>query len=212
MDAVDAHLVRRDAALVQLLEPPFDQSPMNPGYIKGYVPGVRENGGQYTHAAIWATMAFAALGDCRRAWEILAMINPVNHAKTAEAAAVYKTEPYVIAADVYALSPHTGRGGWSWYTGSAGWLYRLILETLLGLSLETDKLRLAPCIPADWTEYAVDYRYGDTIYHITVAQRVVPEGASTITVDGVAQTDLLIPLRDDKEQHAVEVRLNRAVA
>jgi len=212
MEAVDAHLVRRDAALVLLLEPPFDQSPMNPGYIKGYVPGVRENGGQYTHAAIWATMAFAALGDRQRAWELLAMINPVNHAQTAEATAVYKTEPYVVAADVYALPPHTGRGGWSWYTGSAGWLYRLILETLLGLTVEKDKLRLAPCVPADWETYALDYRHGNTIYHITVAQLGVSKGESTVTVDGVAQDDPVISLVDDGAHHAVEVRLYRLSA
>jgi cellobiose phosphorylase len=209
MEAVDAHLVRRDAALVLLLEPPFDQSPMNPGYIKGYVPGVRENGGQYTHAAIWATMAFAALGDRQRAWELLAMINPVNHAQTAEATAVYKTEPYVVAADVYALPPHTGRGGWSWYTGSAGWLYRLILETLLGLTVEKDKLRLAPCVPADWETYAVDYRHGNTIYHITFTQLGASKGEFTVTVDGVAQDDPVISLVDDGAHHAVEVRLNR---
>jgi cellobiose phosphorylase len=208
MEAVDAHLVRRDSALVLLLEPPFDQSPMNPGYIKGYVPGVRENGGQYTHAAIWATMAFAALGDRRRAWELLAMINPVNHAQTAEATAVYKTEPYVVAADVYALPPHTGRGGWSWYTGSAGWLYRLILETLLGLTVEKDKLRLAPCVPADWKTYAVDYRHGNTIYHITVAQLDASDGDPVVIVDGVAQGDAVISLVDDGADHAVEVRLN----
>jgi cellobiose phosphorylase len=208
MEAVDAHLVRRDAALVRLLEPPFDQSSLNPGYIKGYVPGVRENGGQYTHAAIWATMAFAALGDRKRAWELLAMINPVNHAQTAETAAVYKTEPYVVAADVYALSPHTGRGGWSWYTGSAGWLYRLILETLLGLTLENDKLRVDPCVPADWGTYAVDYRYRDTTYRITVVQPAVPEGASTVTVDGVMQAEPVISLVDDGAHHSVEVRLN----
>ena len=133
MGAVDTRLVRRKDALVQLLDPPFDKSDLDPGYIKGYVPGVRENGGQYTHAAIWAAMAFATLGDSRRAWELLAMINPVNHAATPEAIAVYKVEPYVVAADVYALSPHTGRGGWTWYTGSAGWMYRLIVESLLGL-------------------------------------------------------------------------------
>ena len=132
MEAVDRHLVRRDEALVQLLEPPFDKSPLDPGYIKGYVPGVRENGGQYTHAAIWTSMAFAALGDGARAWELLGMINPVGHGKSAEAIAKYKAEPYVVAADVYAVAPHTGRGGWTWYTGSAGWLYRLILESLIG--------------------------------------------------------------------------------
>ena len=210
MAAVDRYLVQRDAALVQLLEPPFDQSPLNPGYIKGYVPGVRENGGQYTHAAIWATMAFAALDDRKRAWELLAMINPVNHALTAEATAVYKTEPYVVAADVYALAPHTGRGGWSWYTGSAGWFYRLILETLLGLTLEKDKLHMAPCVPAAWETYAVDYRYRDTIYHITVVQHGVSEGEPAVTVDGVAQDAPVISLVDDGAHHAVEVRLNRA--
>ncbi len=135
MEAVDQRLVRRHQALIQLLDPPFDQSDLNPGYIQGYLPGVRENGGQYTHAAIWAAMAFAALGDRRRAWELLTLINPVNHAKSPAAMATYKVEPYVVAADVYALSPHTGRGGWTWYTGSASWLYRLIMESLLGLRL-----------------------------------------------------------------------------
>ncbi len=141
MEALDARLVRRDQGLIQLLDPPFDTSDLNPGYIKGYVPGVRENGGQYTHAAIWAAMAFAALGDRQRAWELFAMINPVNHARSPEAMATYKVEPYVVAADVYAVAPHTGRGGWTWYTGSAGWLYRLIVESLLGLRLEG-----TPCI------------------------------------------------------------------
>jgi cyclic beta-1,2-glucan synthetase len=210
MAALDEHLVKRDARLVQLLDPPFDHSPLNPGYIKGYVPGVRENGGQYTHAAIWATMAFAMLGDRKRAWELLAMINPVRHATTAEAVAIYKTEPYVVAADVYALSPHTGRGGWSWYTGSAGWLYRLILETLLGVTLEADKLRLAPRIPADWTTYAVDYRYGDTTYHITVVQGRTSKGESTLSVDGEAQSELAIALVDDGAPHVVEMRLHCA--
>ncbi len=163
-------LVRRDHALIQLLDPPFDKSDLNPGYIKGYVPGVRENGGQYTHAAIWAAMAFAALGDSRRAWELLAMINPVNHARSPEGIATYKVEPYVVAADVYALSPHTGRGGWTWYTGSAGWMYRLIVESLLGLRLEVDKLRFAPCLPADWKTFKVHYRYRETVYHIAVLQ------------------------------------------
>ena len=136
------------------------------------------------------------------------MINPVNHAQTAEATAVYKTEPYVVAADVYALPPHTGRGGWSWYTGSAGWLYRLILETLLGLTLEKDKLRLAPRVPADWKTYAVDYRHGNTMYHITVAQLDASGGDPVVIVDGVAQGDAVISLVDDGADHAVEVRLN----
>jgi cellobiose phosphorylase len=210
MDAVDRRLVRRDHALIQLLDPPFDKSSMNPGYIKGYVPGVRENGGQYTHAAIWAAMAFAALGDSRRAWELLAMINPVNHARTPEGTAIYKVEPYVVAADVYAVSPHTGRGGWTWYTGSAGWMYRLIVESLLGLRLEVDKLRIAPCLPADWKGFTLHYRYRETFYHITVAQIGGENGETSVTVDGVEQHDRMIPLVDDRQDHRVEVHLQAA--
>src|SRR5512139_3594532 len=139
MDNVSRRLVRDGDRLIQLLDPPFDKSDLDPGYIKGYVPGVRENGGQYTHAAIWTVMAFAALGDNQRAWELLTMINPANHGKSAADVAIYKVEPYVVAADVYAVSPHAGRGGWSWYTGSAGWMYRLIVESLLGLRLDVYK-------------------------------------------------------------------------
>jgi cellobiose phosphorylase len=204
MEALDKRLVRRDHALVQLLDPPFDQSNMDPGYIRGYVPGVRENGGQYTHAAVWAAMAFAALGDSRRAWELFAMINPVNHARSSQSIATYKVEPYVVAADVYARSPHTGRGGWTWYTGSAGWTYRLILESLLGLRLEVDRLRFAPCLPADWKEFKVHYRYRETVYHVTVSQT---EDESIVIVDGVQQPENVIPLVDDRQNHSAEVRI-----
>jgi cellobiose phosphorylase len=207
MAAVDKHLVRRSDGLIQLLNPPFDKSNLDPGYIKGYVPGVRENGGQYTHAAIWTTMAFAALGDNRRAWELLAMINPVNHSGTPEAIATYKVEPYVVAADVYALSPHTGRGGWTWYTGSAGWMYRLILESLLGLRIEVDKLRFAPCLPSHWKEFKVHYRYRETVYHIVVVQTPATSGGTTMTIDGVQRNDSGIPLIDDRQEHTVEVRI-----
>ena len=210
MESMDKRLVRRDHALIQLLDPPFDKSALNPGYIKGYVPGVRENGGQYTHGAIWAAMAFAALGDSRRAWELTNMINPINHANSAEAIAIYKVEPYVVAADVYALSPHIGRGGWTWYTGSAGWLYRLIVESLLGLRLEVDKLRIAPCLPADWETLRVDYRYRQTVYHITMTQMRSNDDTGMqagIVVDGIAQSGMDIPLVDDGTEHAVEVRL-----
>lgn len=207
MEALDTRLVRRDQGLIQLLDPPFDTSDLNPGYIKGYVPGVRENGGQYTHAAIWAAMAFAALGD-QRAWELFSMINPVNHARSPEAMATYKVEPYVVAADVYAVSPHTGRGGWTWYTGSAGWLYRLIIESLLGLRLEVDTLQIAPCLPADWRGFTVCYRYRETVYFITVTQRVEGQGETKVTVDGVAQLKPAIPLVDDRREHVVEVRLS----
>ncbi|MCU0252313.1 MAG: hypothetical protein MUE61_19115, partial [Vicinamibacterales bacterium] len=150
MNAVDARLVRREEALVRLLDPPFDTSALDPGYIKGYVPGVRENGGQYTHAAIWAAMAFAELGDARRAWDVWRLITPIAHGASPEAIEIYKVEPYVVAADVYAVAPHVGRGGWSWYTGSAAWMYRLVIESLLGLRLEGDRLRIASCLPADW--------------------------------------------------------------
>jgi len=201
MRAVDERLVRREHGLIQLLDPAFDKADLDPGYIRGYVPGVRENGGQYTHGAIWAAMAFAALGDARRAWELTAMINPVNHAASAAAIATYKVEPYVMAADVYALAPHTGRGGWSWYTGSAGWMYRLIVESLLGLRLEGDRLRLAPCLPADWQTFKIHYRYRETVYHIVVAQT---RAEMRLTVDGVERHDGAIPLVDDRRDHFVE--------
>ena len=211
MEALDKRLVRRDDKLIQLLDPPFDKSDLNPGYIKGYVPGVRENGGQYTHAAIWATMAFAQLGDSRRAWELLTMINPVNHANSPEAVAIYKAEPYVVAADVYAVSPHIGRGGWTWYTGSAGWMYRLILESLLGLRREGERLRFAPCLPADWESFKMHYRFRETLYHISIQQITVLQPGSnsetSVFVDGVEQPDDAIALLDDRQEHSVEVRV-----
>ncbi len=207
MEAVDKFLVRRDHGLVQLLAPPFDKSDMNPGYIKGYVPGVRENGGQYTHAAIWAAMAFAQLGDSSRAWELMSMINPVNHGGSPEKISTYKVEPYVVAADVYAVSPHIGRGGWTWYTGSAGWMYRLILESLLGLRLEADRLSFAPCLPAEWESFKMHYRYRETVYHIIVLQARDGSMAS-MTVDGVAQSDVAISLVDDHREHSVEMRIS----
>jgi cellobiose phosphorylase len=211
MESVDQRLVRRDSQLVQLLDPPFDKSAVDPGYIRGYVPGVRENGGQYTHGAIWAAMAFAALGDRERAWELLTMINPANHARSPDAIATYKVEPYVVAADVYAVAPHIGRGGWSWYTGSAGWMYRLIMESLLGLRLEADQLHLAPCLPADWPEFKIHYRYRETVYHIVVRQMdasdTAPSGVTRLMVDGVEYFDKVIPLQDDRREHWVEVSL-----
>ena len=208
MAAVDQRLVRRDAQLIQLLDPPFDKSELEPGYIKGYVPGVRENGGQYTHAAIWTTMAFAMMGDRERAWECFAMLNPIHHGSTADAIERYKVEPYVMCADIYGAPPHTGRGGWTWYTGAAGWMYRLTVETLLGLQLEVDHLRIAPCVPADWDAYTIHYRYRDTVYHITVRGAGEPSGqAARVTVDGVEQHDARIPLVDDRQAHHVEVVL-----
>jgi len=219
MAAVDKRLVRRDARLIQLLTPPFDTSDLEPGYVKGYVPGVRENGGQYTHAAIWTTMAFAMRGDRERAWELFAMLNPVNHGTQPDEIERYKVEPYVMCADIYAAPPHTGRGGWSWYTGAAGWMYRLTVETLLGLQLEVDRLRIAPCIPLHWDSYKIHYRYRDTVYHITV--RRVGEQAqqvSRVTLDGVPLPGVgvdaaeppqgMIPLVDDRQEHFAEVELS----
>lgn len=213
MMAVDQRLVRHDEQIIQLLDPPFDKSALEPGYIKGYIPGVRENGGQYTHAAIWTTMAFAMQGDTERAWEFFAMLNPVNHGSTAESIERYKVEPYVMSADIYGAAPHTGRGGWSWYTGAAGWMYRLIVETLLGLQLEVDHLRIAPCVPADWDAYRIHYRFRETVYHITITRVGVPAGQVTrVTVDGAERPDARIPLIDDRQEHFVEVELGVASA
>ena len=202
MASLDRYLVKREAGLIQLLDPPFDKTPHDPGYIRGYVPGVRENGGQYTHAAVWSAMAFAHLGDREKAWELASMINPISHASTAEAAAVYKVEPYVLAADVYGVAPHVGRGGWTWYTGSAGWMYRLLTESLLGLHREGDHLSLKPCIPADWTEYKLQYRYGESLYLINIRQ--LDGEAATLSVDGFDQRGLRFQLVDDQSIHHVE--------
>lgn len=205
MEAVDRRLVRRDTQLIQLFDPPFDKSTLDPGYIKGYVPGVRENGGQYTHAAIWTVMAFAKLGDHRRAWELFSLINPIHHGSTAQQIAIYKVEPYVVAADVYAVAPHVGRGGWTWYTGSASWMYRLIVESLLGLQLETDKLSFHPCIPIEWKMFKLHYRYRETVYHITVTRSDRNEGVQRITQDGVVQEGCFITLTNDLKHHEVNV-------
>ncbi|TQC98227.1 cyclic beta 1-2 glucan synthetase [Moraxellaceae bacterium AER2_44_116] len=209
MDSLDTRLVRREAGLVQLLDPPFDKSAMNPGYIKGYVAGVRENGGQYTHAAIWAAMAFAKLGDNARAWELLGLINPLYHSRDSQSVAIYKAEPYVVAADVYAVAPHTGRGGWTWYTGSAGWLYRLITESLLGLNRQADQLTITPCLPKDWPSCAINYRYGQTLYRIVVKQLAVNDRKRLpiLLLDGVQQSGDVVTLIDDQKEHYIDLRL-----
>jgi cyclic beta-1,2-glucan synthetase len=175
MQSVDQHLIKRDIRAVLLLDPPFDKSDLDPGYIKGYVPGVRENGGQYTHAAVWAGMAFARLGDVTNAWEVLNLINPADPANNARID-TYKVEPYVMAADVYGTAPHAGRGGWTWYTGSAGWMYRLIVESLLGVQRVGDTLRIEPLIPLDWPGFTLHYRFGKALYHFDVRQ-----GSSVMT-------------------------------
>ncbi len=191
MQSADKFLVQKEDGLIQLFTPPFDKSDLNPGYIKGYVPGVRENGGQYTHAAVWLVMAFAAIEDKNRTWELLQMINPLNRGNTPEKIAIYKAEPYVIAADVYAEPMHKGRGGWTWYTGSAGWMYQLILESFIGLKLEANTLYFKPCIPQNWPAVKIKYNYNNKIYNIELIQNTKGDKHEIyIMVDGVKQTGL----------------------
>jgi cellobiose phosphorylase len=206
LDALNARLVRRELGLIQLLTPPFDTGAQNPGYIKGYLPGVRENGGQYTHAAIWAVMAFAGVGDRHRAWDCFDLINPLRHGSTPQQVARYQVEPYVVAADVYAMAPHEGRGGWTWYTGSASWMYRLILESLLGLHLEGSTLRFAPCLHPAWSDLALQYRWGQTVYAIALHQVAGARGVR-VQLDGVELPTATVPLRDDGLAHSVVVEV-----
>jgi cyclic beta-1,2-glucan synthetase len=209
MAAVDAYLVRRDDGLVLLFTPPFGDTALAPGYIKGYVPGVRENGGQYTHAAIWSAMAFATLGDGDKAAELFAMLNPINHARSAAAVQRYKVEPYAIAADVYSEPPHVGRGGWTWYTGSAGWMYRAGLESLLGFRLRGTQLLIDPCIPRAWPGFEVTFQYRSARYDLVVENpREVSRGVSSVEVDGVViASGSGITLADDRTTHRVRVVL-----
>ena len=210
MTAVEEYLVRRDQELILLFTPPFDHAPLDPGYIKGYPPGIRENGGQYTHAAIWAVMAFAALGDGDKANELFSILNPINRTSTRAGVHRYKVEPYVAVADVYAEYPHVGRGGWSWYTGSAGWMYRAGLEWLLGFRLRGAVLHLDPCIPRAWRRFDITFRYHASRYEIEVLN---PSGAtrgiSTIDVDGIRQSAAggRVPLTSDGATHRVRVVL-----
>jgi cyclic beta-1,2-glucan synthetase len=208
MGHLDQRLVRRDSRLIQIFDPPFDKSALEPGYIKGYPPGVRENGGQYTHAAIWAAMAFAELGETERAWELWSLLNPIHRATDETQASRYRVEPYVVAADIYACPPHTGRGGWTWYTGSAGWLYRLVVESLLGVHVEVDRLRLTPRLPRDWGSFKLHYRYRDTFYHITVSRADLGvTHTGRVIVDGKEQPDDTIQLVDDRRKHDVEMKV-----
>ena len=210
MDAVRASLVSRASGLMMLLDPPFDHSRQEPGYIKGYPPGLRENGGQYTHAAVWAVMALAHSGRGDEAAELFHMINPVNHTRTPSDVERYKVEPYVIAGDVYARSPHAGRGGWSWYTGSAAWMYRAGLETMLGLRRRGGTFSIDPCIPASWREYEITWRIGRTTYVIAVSN---PErqcrGVRHVSVDDKAIDGTGIDIVDDGRTHRVKVVLGR---
>lgn len=204
MESVIQRLVRHEEGLVRLFSPPFDKSALNPGYIKGYSPGVRENGGQYTHGAIWVAMALAQMGETEQAWELFSLLNPVNHGATPASIETYKAEAYVVAADVYGVEPHTGRGGWSWYTGSAAWMYRLLTETLLGIHREGPKLRLAPHPQSSWDSYKIHYRYQSTVYHIHFTKGSPRLPAGTVRLDGVKVADGTFLLTDDHREHNVE--------
>lgn len=203
MKNVNKYLVRREDKLIQLFTPAFDKSPLNPGYIKGYIPGVRENGGQYTHAAIWTVLAFVKMGEIDRAWELFDLLNPVRHGDSPEQAAIYKVEPYVVAADVYAAKQHIGRGGWTWYTGSSSWMYNLLTESLLGINLVVDKLYLSPCFKEGWDSYKVHYRYKDTVYHITF-NKIKNGQQARLILDGLeSESKNVVHLANDKREHFV---------
>jgi cyclic beta-1,2-glucan synthetase len=208
LNAVRAHLMRRDAQVVLLLTPPFDRMAHDPGYIKGYVPGVRENGGQYTHAVAWVILALARLGMGDEAMELFHMINPINHVRTPEDSERYRAEPYAIAADVYAHPMHVGRGGWTWYTGSAGWMYQAAIRGLLGLQRAGSTIRINPCIPAIWPRYSLEWRFGGTQYRFTVLN---PDhrshGVASAELDGASVDSAAIPLVDDGREHTVTIVL-----
>ena len=210
MKAVENYLIRREEGLILLFTPPFDNSDQNPGYIKGYVPGVRENGGQYTHAAVWVINAFAKMGNGKAAQELFHLINPINHTRTPLECATYKVEPYVMAADVYAVSPHVGRGGWTWYTGASGWMYRVGIENILGLRKKGDRIYFSPSIPQDWSTYEIRYQHERTTYQITF---INPEGVSSgikeVRLDGIPQADKEVPLVQDGRMHKIEVVMGK---
>ena len=207
MQSLDEHLLREDARLIMLLTPPFNSTPHDPGYIKGYLPGVRENGAQYTHAALWAVLATALRGDGDRAFHLYQMLNPLTHACTPEGVETYKVEPFVVAADVYTAEGHLGRGGWTWYTGSASWMYRVGLESILGFTKRGETLRIDPRVPAHWSDYTIEYRYGRSSYSITVQDPGrLRSLATAVSLDGRELEDSTIPLVDDGSSHEVIVR------
>jgi cyclic beta-1,2-glucan synthetase len=210
MAAAEKFLIRRNDGLALLFTPPFDHTAFDPGYIKGYPPGIRENGGQYTHGAIWSVIAFAMLGDGDKAGDLFSLLNPINHANTPAAIERYKVEPYVACADVYSMPPHVGRGGWTWYTGSAGWMYRAGLEWILGFRLRDATLLLDPCIPKTWPSFRIVFRYRSARYDIRVENpRDVSRGVVRAELDGNAlpENQARIPLADDGISHLVRVVL-----
>jgi cyclic beta-1,2-glucan synthetase len=212
MAAVEEHLIRRDAGLMVLLAPPFDHTALDPGYIKGYPPGIRENGGQYTHAALWSVIAFATLGEGDKAHGLFSLLNPITHASDRASADRYRVEPYVVAGDVYSEVSHVGRGGWTWYTGSAGWMYRAGLEWLLGFRMRGETLVIDPCIPQSWPRFEIAFRYRSARYELVVENpRGLSRGVSSMEIDG-AVLDRSGPLKlaDDGATHFIRVVLGQA--
>jgi cyclic beta-1,2-glucan synthetase len=210
MRSVEEYLVRPGDDLVLLFTPPFDKSPVDPGYIKGYLPGVRENGGQYTHAAVWCAIAYAMLGEGDSAAEIIRMLNPINHASSRAGVHAYKVEPYVVAADIYSVPPHVRRGGWTWYTGAAGWMYRAGVEWMLGIRKSGDSLSIDPCIPREWPGFQVRYRHGHSHYEISVENPLgVMRGVTAMEIDGkpLELSSHTVRLVDDGREHRVGVVL-----
>jgi cyclic beta-1,2-glucan synthetase len=206
MDAVYERLVHPEDQLLLLFTPPFDKTPDHPGYIKGYPPGIRENGGQYTHAALWTVWAFAQMGQGTRAQALFDLLNPITHSDTPEKVQTYCVEPYVAAADVYSVSPHTGRGGWTWYTGSSGWMYRLGIEAILGVRRIGEALEVDPRVSSDWERFEVRYRFGKACYVIRVANPgAVEQGVARVLLDDTELSECIVPLEDDGQEHHVRV-------
>jgi cyclic beta-1,2-glucan synthetase len=208
MDAVERELILPQEGLALLFTPPFEHSARDPGYIESYPAGLRENGGQYTHGALWSVIAFAMLGEGDKAAALFALLNPINHARTPTDVHRYKVEPYVTAADIYSASGHVGRGGWTWYTGSAAWMQRAGVESILGVNIEAGRLTLDPCIPSSWPRFDLTLRRGAARYHVAVENpRGVQRGVAGATLDGTALAvqPLSIPLVDDGAEHALKV-------
>lgn len=206
MDSLEKHLVDKENGIIKLLDPPFNNGKFKPGYIKAYLPGVRENGGQYTHAAIWAIIALVKLGFGDKATEYFRMINPIEHSRTREAAIKYKIEPYVIAGDVYGAENLAGRGGWSWYTGSSSWFYKAGIEYILGLKIDKMYLKVEPCIPSDWKEYSMKYRYKTSIYNIKVKNPNSKQiGVDKFILNGVEIEEKQVKLVDNGGINEIEI-------
>ena len=209
MESLENHLVDKENGIIKLLDPPFEKGKLEPGYIKAYLPGVRENGGQYTHASCWVVIAEAMLGFGEKAFELYKMINPIEHARTKEMAQKYKVEPYVIPADIYGEGNLAGRGGWTWYTGSSCWYYKAGVEYILGIKIEKGILKINPCIPKDWKTFSVRYKWKNTLYNILVENPNGNEiGVKKIVIDGIEQMSNEIRLQENAGVINVEVFLS----